>query len=44
MLGSAIAALGGPMSDIMTMTMLQIDLPFNQLAQVYSLRKESETD
>ncbi len=38
MLGSAMAALGGPMGDIMTMTMLQTGLPVNQLGKVYSLR------
>ena len=38
MLGSAIAALGGPMGDIVLLTMIQHDLPANQIGKVYSLR------
>lgn len=35
---SALAAIGGPMGDIMIMTMLQTDLPANQIGKAYSLR------
>ena len=38
MLGSAFAAIGGPMNDIMTLTMIQTDLPSDQIGKVYSLR------
>lgn len=35
--GSALAAVGGPMGDIMLLTMIQTDLPSNQIGKVYSL-------
>ena len=38
MLGSALAAIGGPMEDIPISTMMQTNLPSNQLGKVYSLR------
>jgi MFS family permease len=38
MFASALAALGGPMGDIMTLTMLQTDLPADQIGKAYSLR------
>lgn len=38
MLGAAVAALGGPMGDIVMLTMIQHDLPANQIGKVYSLR------
>lgn len=38
MLGSAVAAMGGPMGDIVMLTMIQHDLPANQIGKVYSLR------
>jgi predicted MFS family arabinose efflux permease len=34
----ALAAVGGPMGDIMTLTMLQTDLPSDQIGKAYSLR------
>jgi DHA3 family macrolide efflux protein-like MFS transporter len=34
---SALAAIGGPMSDIMILTMLQTDLPSDQIGKAYSL-------
>ncbi len=37
-LGSAVAAVGGPMGDIVMLTMIQQDLPANQIGKVYSLR------
>lgn len=37
LLASALASIGGPMCDIMTMTMIQTDLPSNQLGKAYSL-------
>lgn len=37
LLSSAIAAIGGPMSDIVIVTMIQTDLPSDQLGKVYSL-------
>ncbi len=37
-LGSAVAAIGGPMGDIVMLTMIQQDLPANQIGKVYSLR------
>ena len=37
-LGSAFAAIGGPMNDIMALTMIQTDLPPDQIGKVYSLR------
>ncbi|HZU69040.1 MAG TPA: MFS transporter [Ktedonobacteraceae bacterium] len=37
LLGSALAAIGGPMGDIMLLTMIQTDLPSNQIGKVYSL-------
>ena len=36
--GSAVAAFGGPMGDIVLLTMIQHDLPANQIGKVYSLR------
>ncbi len=38
LVGSAFAAIGGPMNDIMTLTMIQTDLPADQIGKVYSLR------
>ncbi len=38
LLGSAFAAIGGPMNDIMALTMIQTDLPADQIGKVYSLR------
>ena len=38
MFGSAVAAIGGPMGDIVMLTMIQHDLPANQIGKVYSLR------
>jgi DHA3 family macrolide efflux protein-like MFS transporter len=38
LLGSAFAAIGGPMGDIMSLLMIQTDLPSNQVGKVYSLR------
>jgi len=38
LVGSAFAAIGGPMNDIMTLTMIQTDLPADQVGKVYSLR------
>jgi MFS family permease len=38
MLGSALAAIGGPMEDIPISTMMQTNLPANQLGKVFSLR------
>jgi hypothetical protein len=38
MLGAAVAAIGGPMGDIVMLTMIQHDLPANQIGKVYSLR------
>lgn len=35
---SALAAIGGPMGDIMIIMMLQTDLPANQIGKAYSLR------
>src|SRR5579884_2032352 len=37
MLGSALAAIGGPMGDIVLVTMIQNDLPSEQIGKVYSL-------
>jgi len=37
MLGSAFAAIGGPMGDIVLVTMMQTDLPSDQIGKVYSL-------
>ena len=37
-LGSAFAAIGGPMNDIMALMMIQTDLPPDQIGKVYSLR------
>lgn len=34
----ALAAIGGPLGDIMTLTMLQSELPSDQLGKAYSLR------
>jgi DHA3 family macrolide efflux protein-like MFS transporter len=38
LVGSALAAFGGPMGDIVLLTMIQHDLPTNQIGKVYSLR------
>ncbi|MFI5273601.1 MAG: MFS transporter [Ktedonobacterales bacterium] len=38
LVGAAIAAAGGPMGDISLLTMLQTELPANQLGKVFSLR------
>jgi DHA3 family macrolide efflux protein-like MFS transporter len=38
MVGSAVAAIGGPMGDIVMLTIIQHDLPANQIGKVYSLR------
>jgi predicted MFS family arabinose efflux permease len=38
LIGSAVAAFGGPMGDIVLLTMIQHDLPANQIGKVYSLR------
>lgn len=38
LLGSAIAAFGGPMGDLPLATLLQTDLPSGQLGKVFSLR------
>lgn len=38
LVGSAVAAFGGPMGDIVLLTMIQHDLPANQIGKVYSLR------
>ena len=43
LLGSAFAAIGGPMNDIMTLTMIQTDLPADQVGKVYSLRTTLES-
>jgi MFS transporter, DHA3 family, macrolide efflux protein len=37
LLGSAFAAIGGPMGDIMLLTMIQTNLPSEQIGKVYSL-------
>ena len=37
LLGSALAATGGPMADIPLLLMIQTDLPSNQIGKVYSL-------
>ncbi|GCF10320.1 MFS transporter [Dictyobacter arantiisoli] len=37
-IGSALAALGGPMGDITMLNIMQIDLPLSSLGKVYSLR------
>src|SRR6266571_4620806 len=38
MLGSALASVGGPMGDIIMLTMIQTDLPADQIGKIYSLR------
>ena len=38
MVGSALAALGGPMEDLMMLLMIQTDLPATHVGKVYSLR------
>lgn len=38
LLGSALAALGGPMGDIPILMMMQMDLPANSIGKIYSLR------
>ncbi|HEX3722554.1 MAG TPA: MFS transporter [Nitrolancea sp.] len=37
-IGSGIAAFGGPMGDLMQLTMIQTDFPSSQIGKVYSLR------
>lgn len=37
LLGSAFAAIGGPMGDIMLLTMIQTEIPAAQIGKVYSL-------
>jgi MFS family permease len=37
LLGSAFAAIGGPMGDIVLLTMIQTDFPSGQIGKVYSL-------
>ncbi len=37
LLGSAFAAIGGPMGDIMLITMMQTDLPSEQIGKIYRL-------
>ena len=37
LLGAALAAVGGPMGDIMILTMMQTDIPEEHLGKVYSL-------
>jgi MFS transporter, DHA3 family, macrolide efflux protein len=43
LLASALAAIGGPMSDIMILTMLQTDLPADQIGKAYSLHMVLES-
>jgi DHA3 family macrolide efflux protein-like MFS transporter len=38
LLGAAVAAVGGPMGDIPLLTMMQIELPAEQLGKAFSLR------
>lgn len=38
LLGAVVAAVGGPMGDLLVLTMIQTDLPSNQIGKVYSLR------
>jgi MFS family permease len=38
LIGSAVAAIGGPMGDIMFNTMMQIEIPPDSIGKVYSLR------
>lgn len=37
-IGSSIAAFGGPMGDLVQLTMIQTDFPFDQIGKVYSFR------
>ena len=41
--GAALAALGGPMGDIVLLTMMQRDLPPGQIGKVYALRLATST-
>jgi MFS transporter, DHA3 family, macrolide efflux protein len=43
LLASALAAIGGPMGDIMILTMLQTDLPADQIGKAYSLHMVLES-
>ncbi len=43
LLASALAAVGGPMGDIMILTMLQTDLPADQIGKAYSLHMVLES-
>jgi DHA3 family macrolide efflux protein-like MFS transporter len=38
MIGSGIAAFGGPMGDLVQLTMIQTDFPLDQIGKVYSFR------
>ncbi len=38
LLGAMIAALGGPMTDVMLLLMIQQDFPANQVGKIYSVR------
>src|SRR5260370_37736734 len=38
MIGSALAALGGPMEDLMMLLMIQTELPATHVGKIYSLR------
>jgi MFS family permease len=38
LLGSALAAIGGPMGDIVMSTMIQTEFPPDQIGKIYSLR------
>jgi DHA3 family macrolide efflux protein-like MFS transporter len=42
-IGSALAAVGGPMGDIVLLTMMQRDLPPGQIGKVYALRLATST-
>jgi hypothetical protein len=42
-LGAALAAMGGPMGDIVLLTMMQRDLPPGQIGKVYALRLTTAT-
>lgn len=43
LVGSALAAVGGPMGDIVLLTMMQRDLPAGQIGKVYALRMTTAT-
>ncbi len=43
LLASALAAIGGPMGDIMIVTMLQTELPADQIGKAYSLHMVLES-